>query len=443
MVGFHRRVLTQRNILTSQFTRYPRLIKEGGWIVIGQIAAVLGSLVLVRVLTERLHPVQYGQLALGLTVAGLVQQVVMGGMNNGISRFYPIAVEKQELSAYLHTSRILMVYATFMVLVIGFVIWSGLFFLGYTKWMGLFAAALVFSILSGYNSVLSGIQNAARQRSIVALHRGLNAWLKIMLAVAVIFWLGNSSTAVVIGYAIAALLVTASQFFFLSRLIPSQIGKSEGGTQWVQRIWAYSWPFSAWGVFTWLQLSSDRWALGVFANTQDVGFYAVLFQLGYMPIAMLTGMALSFLAPILYQRAGDGMDLDRNANVHRLTWRITLFSLLITLTAFLVTLGLHGWLFKLLVAIEYQSVSYLLPWVVLGGGMMAGGQSLTLKLQSEMRTKTMMWAKIMTALLGIMLNVYGAWAAGLQGIVTALVAFSAIYFLWMAWLAYRPMGKTA
>jgi hypothetical protein len=54
--------------------RVLRLAKEGSWIVIGQISSVLGSLVLVRVLTERLDPAQYGQLALGLTVANLVNQ---------------------------------------------------------------------------------------------------------------------------------------------------------------------------------------------------------------------------------------------------------------------------------------------------------------------------------------------------------------------------------
>ena len=52
-----------------KISRIKRLAKEGGWILAGQIATVLGSLMLVRVLTEHLDPVQYGQLALGLTVA--------------------------------------------------------------------------------------------------------------------------------------------------------------------------------------------------------------------------------------------------------------------------------------------------------------------------------------------------------------------------------------
>ena len=76
-------------------SRINRLAKEGSWVIIGQIIAILGSLVLVRVLTEYLKPVQYGQLVLGLTLGGLVNQVVMGGMSNGITRFYSIAAEKK------------------------------------------------------------------------------------------------------------------------------------------------------------------------------------------------------------------------------------------------------------------------------------------------------------------------------------------------------------
>jgi O-antigen/teichoic acid export membrane protein len=199
----------------------------------------------------------------------------------------------------------------------------------------------------------------------------------------------------------------------------------------------YSWPFSAWGIFTWLQQSSDRWALEIFTSTQEVGFYAVLFQLGYTPIALATGLAITFLGPILYQRSGDASDHSRNANVHRLIWRITIFCLLITLMGFLFALGLHTLIFRLLVAVEYRAVSYLLPWVVLAGGIFAAGQMLSLKLMSEMKPATMIRAKIITALLGVLLNIYGASVGGLQGIVVALVAFSAIYLSWMVWLAYR------
>ncbi len=43
-----------KKTLTSP--RFQRLAKEGSWIIAGQIAAVLGALVLVRVITEYLEP---------------------------------------------------------------------------------------------------------------------------------------------------------------------------------------------------------------------------------------------------------------------------------------------------------------------------------------------------------------------------------------------------
>jgi len=54
---------------------------------------------------------------------------------------------------------------------------------------------------------------------------------------------------------------------------------------------------------------------------------------------------------------------------------------------------------------------------------------------SEMKPAAMTTAKIVTAILGVGLNIYGASQFGLPGVVAALVAFSGIYFFWMAWLA--------
>lgn len=417
--------------------RIRRLAGEGAWIVAGQIAVVAGALVLVRVLTECLDPVQYGQLALGLTVAGLVNQVVMGGVGNGIGRFYAIAAERQDLGGYLRASRQLMLYATLAVLVVGLALMGGLRVLGYSQWMGLAAAALVFSVLSGYNSTLSGLQNAARQRAVVAFHSGLDAWLKILLALGVLHWLDSSSTAVVTGYALSVLLVTGSQCIFLRRLIPPQSKPNGDSYQWILQMWAYSWPFSTWGIFTWVQQSSDRWALEAFATTHDVGLYAVLVQLGYTPIVMATGLAISFLGPILYQRLGDAKDHVRNARVHWLAWRITFFCLALTLIAFMLALGLHDWIFRVLVASDYRGVSYLLPWMVLAGGIFAAGQILALKMMSELRSTPMIGAKIGTAILGVLFSICGASVVGVTGIIVAALAFSVIYFLSMFLLSFQ------
>lgn len=419
------------------------LFKEGWWIVLGQIVTVMGMLALVRVLTEYLSPDEYGQLTLGLTIAGLVNQVVMGGINNGIGRYYSISAEKGDLWGYLRASGQLLGYATIVVVIISVVLLSSLFVTNYSHWIGLAIAVLVFSILSGYNSALSGVQNAARQRAIVALHNGMNAWLKIAFAMGAVLWFGSDSTAVVMGYTLSALIITASQLVFLKRLMRRQgvSRSSESHEAWVRKMWQFSWPFSAFGIFTWAQQVSDRWALEAFATTQDVGHYAVVFQLGYAPIGMMTGLMMTFIGPILYQRSGAATDHARNASVHSIVWRITQASIAVTVAAFSFTWFLHEWLFRWLVAEAFRDVSHFLPWVVLAGGLFAAGQMLSLKLMSEIRSRSLLQVKIVTAILGVLANVLGAWWFGIEGVLAGLVVYSSVYLLWMIYIARLYLNK--
>ena len=422
----------------TDYLRFRRLALEGFWILGGQVAAVIGALVLVRVLTEYLEPEQYGQLTLGLTIAALVNQVVMGGLTAGISRFYSIAAEKNELSGYLNASQGLMGYAVITAGAITLISIAGLLWMGYSQWIVLVTAALMLSVFNGCSSALGGIQNAARQRAVVALHGGVEPWLRILLAVGIMIWLGSSSTAVILGYAFSSLIVTGSQLFFLQKLIHPEGAITHMSRDWGQQIWSYSWPFSVFGVFTWLQQISDRWALQTYASGHDVGLYAVVFQLGYVPIGLALGMAMTFLGPILYQRSGSTTDQNRNMDVHQIAWRITFAGLAITALAFVLTLLLHEEIFQLLVATKYHEVSYLLPWMIVAGGVFSSAQMLALKLMSEMKTAVMTTAKIVSAILGVILNIYGASQFGSQGVVAALVAFSCIYFFWMVWLAQFP-----
>ena len=416
--------------------RLRRLSKEGLWIVLGQAAAVFGSLAGVRLLTELLAPAAYGELALALTVAALVNQAVLGPLSNGITRFYAPAQEQGDPGGYLLAVRRLVAAASAVIALIVVIALAALLLAGRAQWMAIAAAALVFATLSGYNAILNGIQNAARQRAIVALHQGIESWARFLVAAGLLLWLGASSTVAMAGFAVAVVLVLGSQYVFF-RKIAHVHGTTGDSAIWRRQIWKYSWPISVFGAFTWVQLASDRWALELFATTREVGTYAALFQLGYYPMAMASTMATQFLAPIFYQRAGDASDERRNANVNRLSWRLTGLALGTTAAAFLLSLVFHRHIFAVLVAREYAGVSHLLPWMLLAGGIFAAGQTIALNLMSQMRTHTMMTAKIVTALLGVALNFAGAYWLGTAGIVLAAVVFSVLYFAWMSALALR------
>src|SRR5690349_5276104 len=86
--------------------------REFLWIILGNAAAAIGSVVGIRVLTEFLDPHAYGQVALGVTLAMLANQTVMGPLGNGVMRFYAPAVERKDLPSYLAAVRDLVLRAT-------------------------------------------------------------------------------------------------------------------------------------------------------------------------------------------------------------------------------------------------------------------------------------------------------------------------------------------
>ncbi len=418
--------------------RYSRLAREGSWIVVGQVLAVSGSLVLVRLLTEYLSPAEYGQLALGLTVALLINQVVMVGLTHGIGRFYAIASDMNDLRGYLWASGKLMAWATLASAVIAMLLMAGLAGFGLQEWVGFAAIILVFSVLTGYNSSLNAIQNAARQRQIVALHGVMDAWLKIALVIGLTLWLGPDITAVVLAYTLSLLIVMGSQLYFLRRLYNKhthQIVRAKGN--WGIQIWTFAWPISTCGIFTWAQQVSDRWALQTFVTSDAVGQYAVLFQIGYLPVSLATGLLLDFLAPVLYQRAMTNTESNSNIAVRRLSGRITGIVLIFTLLAFLLAMSLHEILFSLLVAAPYREVSHWLPYLVLAGGLFAAGQVLALKFMATMQHRRTIKLKIVTALLGVILNAWAAAYFGLAGVIVSMVLFSLVYLMWMLWLTSK------
>lgn len=417
--------------------QFQRLGREFFWIGLGQALATLGSLVGVRLLTGVLSPDVYGELALGMTLATLVNQVVLGPLSGAALRFFAPAREASELDPFLAALRRLLVKATGVVLLLAVGASLALLLAGQTHWLGLGIAAFGFALLSGYNSILNGLQNAARQRTIVAWHQALYAWAYPLAVLGLLLWLGVSSAVAMLGYMLSTLLVLLSQFWFFRRILQTTSDADVEPARpqlWETRMFNYAWPFTTWGIFTWAQMTSDRWSLQMFSTTQEVGLYAVLYQLGYAPITILTGLMVQLVTPVFFQRAGDASDSARLKQVHTLNWRLTMGALLLTVVATLFALGLHRFVFQWLVAPDYREVSWLLPGMVMAGGLFATGQFATISLLSDVETRNLIAPKIVTAMIGVLLNIIGAAQWGLAGVVGASVLASGVYLVWTLWL---------
>ena len=419
--------------------RGKRLGVEGCWIIAGHAATAVGSLASVTVLTAYLSPNQYGELAIALTLCTLIGQVLTGGLIAGISRFYPVAVERDDLGSFLIASRGCMRGATLGVLLIGIAISIVIQILDKWPWLSLMYFCLISAVFSSWNGAMSGIQNAARQRRTVALHSAGDAWLKIALAVLLIRLFGISPASVAAGFAVSAMVIAISQYKLLSKQIPLENSKIQNSTvqQWTNKIWQFASPVSTWGVFTWLQQSSDRWALNAFAPPTELGQYAAAYQLGYAPISVVSGVLLALVAPIAYGQAGADISPDSAKRVGGLLIQISVATIGLTVIAATAAMLFHSAIFTWLVGPEYRTASYLLPWVILAGGIFSAAQVLSLQQFVQLNPKSLLIPKIVTAVIALGANLAGAYYFGKDGVVAALLAFSAMYLIWI----YIPFSR--
>jgi O-antigen/teichoic acid export membrane protein len=410
-------------------SRLARLSREAFWIALGQVAAAAGLVVGVRVLTAVLPPAAYGHLALGMTAVVLAQQTIISPLGGAALRFFAAARDAGETPAFLRDLVSLLRSASLILLALALIAVVAIAGTGHLTWVALAITAVVFALLSGYSATLDGLQNALRQRAIVAWHNGVAPWLRFGLAFVAVRAFGQSGASAMAGYATGAALVFASQLWFF-RGHARQAGVA-GQRPWRARLLRYAWPFAVWGLFAWAQMASDRWALQAFAGAEDVGLYAVLYQLGYYPLALLSGWVSQLAAPVMFSRAGVGTDPARLRDSARVAKFLVATTLALTVVAAAAIVPMHQWLFSFLVAAEYRSVSWLLPWMVFSGGLFASGQVAALTVLSGADSRPLLGPKVVTSLIGAILNVVGAYAFGLPGVVAANLVFSATFLTWM------------
>jgi O-antigen/teichoic acid export membrane protein len=408
---------------------------ELGWLIGGQVLSIAGALAAVRCLTEALPPEMYGVLGLGMTAATAIQQLWFGPLCATTDRFFPPAREAGQLGVFFRVLLRLLTLTGAPLLLILSALSVSLLYFGFGDWGVLLACAAGYAIASGANNLLESVQNASRCRHLVALHNGASAWLRLMLAVGLVWVYGPSASVVLVGYIGGSALVLVSQYASFRRVIQAPSHSIDNSTTksssaWQDLMWGFLWPALSWGAFTWAFAASDRWFLQVFSSTESVGRYLVLYQLGYYPVSLLAGLVQQWVYPILFAQAGDGTNPLHNQQVIQSTRKWLVLTAVAVVAAVLCASIAHGLVFQCLAAAKYREVSPWLPGMVLASGLFALGQLATLPLVATVGTRSLARCKIGSSCLGLLLNGIGAWQGGVAGLVVAQICFSATYVLW-------------
>ena len=420
---------------------YRSVANDAVWVVSGQLLGAIGSIVGVRVMTRHLSVPSYGKFGLVLVTASLVQQCLSGPLGQAAGRFYSASVEAKQLRHF--TVAILQVSIVSDIIVLGsaFLCEVGLRELGSANHQ-LAICGGAFAVTAGSNTLVDSVQVAARARLTVAIHQVLLQWGRPLIALGAIMLMGTSPVSAILGYIAASVVVLVSQVVCFLRKSDfagsvSPVVNTTVTRQWRQRLLSYSTPFATWGVFTWLQIASDRWCLGRFHGMKSVAAFTVSFQLGYLPMILISVAIGQIITPRLFSIAGHGDDQARISRARNLNAIQVGMMLFVTITAVCLSVGCKDVIFSSFAAPEYVSYSGVLPVLVLGGGLFGTAQAATQYFLISGNSEALRWLKISTSLFGVFANMAGAFFFDVWGAAAANVLFAIVYMAALAWVWKR------
>ena len=414
----------------------PKLIKEFSWILIGQIFSVLGALIGIRVLTSLLIPAEYGKLALGMSVTTFIAVSTIGPLTSGAVRYFAPARQEGKLGSYFKAVKELTSKFSFGIILISSIGLITILISGKSEYFVFFIGAIAFAILENYQNMINAIQNAARNRSIVAFHNVLSTWFKFLIAAGLIIIIWDSSVVVIWAYSLSMLLVIFSQLFFLNRLIVKRNNLSDTNDidvfKYKSKIFSQSWPVAIWGILSSFYIVLDKWSLELFSTTTIVGVYAALFQLGSFPIRLLVNLFTALIVPIYYEKAGNATENDKLLKVYKIVASSSLiaaivFSILIILTFIFQENLIFYFLGN---RNTYLANSFVLPWICLSTVMTNLSSIICFAFRISNKIKIMLKPFAITTIIGIISVIIGANLAGLKGVIIAINIESLIKLIW-------------
>lgn len=401
---------------------------------LGQSLAFLGGLVGIKVLTNVMAPENYGELALGLTLAGVINLFIFGPLGQVVMRFYSVCRERDNAAGYtrvltrMHGQAVLLLAA--LALPLALVVGMGF---GW-GWAGLFTLALLFGIFSGIQGTLLSLLGALRDRKLAAYTQGLDTWLRLGFAVALVVWVESLGHWAILGYVLGSLAIVLIQMqvvrrhgFQTENLRHHE--KQDAGLR--NEFLTYASPFLAFAGLASISLYADRWLLQGFWNAEQVGIYAAMLQVASAPIVFLMGVATQLIIPVVFSRSGDLANHERTRSGQSLLGRsvvmVGLLYLAVTIASYVWGEALIAWLTN----DEYARYASSFWLIVLSQAIFNLAQFMVASGLSLNRPHAYFVPKLVQAVILLLAGVLLVRQGGIAGMAQALLISSVVYFFWV------------
>ncbi|MDM8538542.1 oligosaccharide flippase family protein [Desulfobacterales bacterium HSG17] len=416
------------------------LTAETFWVGFGVFFSTIGTFVGVRLLTTIMTPEEYGRLALGISIAmGLVYSIGVA-LWGTITRFFSIAKKDGCAKWYWKSIRRSLFVSSIFFSIIGLVLVLGLKLFSFSNSDVLFwLLALLFGSVQVIGETGSALQNGARNRKIFSMHQNLLGWGRFLIAYLIIqYWLPGARGALV-GFVMAAVISMLSQRYWVVKEIFKHWPDKKRTADRSKEFFDYFKPLAYSGIFIWVQLFADRWALKSFASMNDVGIYFALYQISFAPALYCSNFLLHLLGPIFYDKAGDGSDQNRINKTTVLNGKVASLILVLILIGVGVAFWIGRPICEILIDSNYQKGFWAFPWLLATSGIYSVGQQFLMSVYSGVKTGIIIPFRIVTTIMSVGCYMIGGMFYGFTGIIGGGFVFAVLY-LGLSFLMHRRMS---
>jgi O-antigen/teichoic acid export membrane protein len=413
------------------------------WVGFGIFAAVVALLAGTRFLTHLLSTEQYGRLALAVSLSTLAVQVFGEPIGKTAVRFYSQWCQAGKPAGFLKSlAKSLAGASVLIVSLCAVVLITGAYFKSapdsyFVVITGIFAILLVF------NRVGLALEDAARKRRFRGAVQGGFEVMRFGFAVGLVtvFAIPDAET-VLSGFVLAgALIVIVHAVFLYPGLAAVQNNrpglKPKPDVMNLDTMRSFQTPLIAGNACIWVVMMAERWVLQYFATPGDVGGYAAVYQLAFVPMLFVGHFLILFFEPILYQVTRVNKKDIQSIQALRINQFASIGILCFSICLFIVLLFWHPMVGRYVLGADFRAYTWLFPWLLLAGGCFATSQQLLLKLSCEMRTDLLarLWGAV--AVIAVTGYVIGACFFQLKGILATIVAVNVSLVLFLFFFLNR------
>lgn len=417
--------------MTLLSTARRRVLHEAGWVFVGQTVAALGTLAGIRLVTEAVAPSVYGSVALTTGAVTLASSLAASPLMQAVLRFYPEYANAHKAASLRRATLQALRKPTIWALVVLLAVISG------WSWrtdeslaLGLLCALLLLVEIA--RSVELTFLNAARRQRMMALLVVVDAWLRPLAAVAMVWLTGTHTSAVLLGYIIAA-GVPLVVFLTLTRdrRGTNAVDSSNNDHVGKERLKAYAMPLIPLPLVGWTTGQLDRYFVAALASLQAAGIYAAIYGLASRPFLMIAAGIELALRQVYYGKVNTG-----HRSAEKQVFRVWLGAVFgASLVLLLIIALLHKELAALLLAVEYRAHSILMIWIAAGYLLAACSQVVERVCYARYDTRGVLIIQSTGALLSVAIALPMVYAFGITGAASAVPVYFGLQLAFAIWRA--------